>query len=73
MLNFTHRASESKQWKLNLRAIARQNATPRTLLPMLSRRGEKVHRPMTPGITTMMPPPTPDLAGNPIVKANCPE
>ncbi len=51
----------------------RQNSMPRTLLPTESSRGDQVQKPMTLGITTMIAPETPLLAGRPILKANSPE
>jgi len=38
---------------------------PRTLLPLASRRGEKMAMPKRPGTTAITPPPTPLLAGMP--------
>ena len=43
-----------------------------TLLPKLSRRGEKVARPSTSGTMLMTMPETPDLAGSPISYRNWP-
>src|SRR5699024_12439881 len=48
--------SSERRWKV---------FTPRTELPVLSRRGENVAKPMTPGSVPMMAPETPDFAGMP--------
>ena len=44
---------------------SRQTATPRTLLPRASRRGEKTPMPSCPGSTASTPPATPLFAGMP--------
>lgn len=41
---------------------------PLTLFPNVSKSGEYVHTPITPGTTIIMPPPTPDLLGSPTAK-----
>src|SRR5258708_709808 len=46
---------------------------PRTLLPCSSSGGDQTQKPITSGMTTMIPPPTPDFAGTPIKNANSPE
>ena len=44
-----------------------------TLLPAASSGGEITAMPNLPGDTAMMPPPTPLLAGRPVVKSHLPE
>src|SRR5258708_39290392 len=46
---------------------------PRTLLPCSSSGGDQTQKPITSGMTTMIPPPTPDFAGTPIKNANSSE
>ena len=46
---------------------------PRTEFPISSKGGDQRARPITPGMTSIMAPETPDLAGRPTVKANSPE
>src|SRR5215472_17313 len=46
---------------------------PRTELPCSSNRGDHTHRPISPGMTSMIAPDTPLLAGSPMLNANSPE
>ena len=58
---------ESKAWKLNDFNSAWANAVPLTELPYSSSRGENVAKPPTFGITHMLIPDTPLLAGSPVL------
>ncbi len=52
--------------------MRRQTATPRTLLPCSSSRGENTATPSSPGSTARMPPATPLLAGMPTPSTHAP-
>lgn len=60
--------NKNKKWmqqKLNLQ-LTRQKATPRAVLPILSKGGDQSAKPITLGTTRIIPPLTPDFAGKPI-------
>ena len=62
----------SKVWTKYFDVIRLAISIPLTLFPCLSKRGEKIHIPISLGTINITPPPTPLFAGNPTCWKNVP-